>query len=86
MCIDTKKISWKIYYCIDSNRFFISSNEYSFWKFFSIFPTMEDAIRYFESNVNEFIRIRNKIVKDINAIAVSSNIFLEETSKMYSGK
>ena len=82
---DTKYSTWIIAYCADTDSFFVTNERHFFWQYEKEFLSEEDAIKYFENHVNEFIEKHNEIIKNVGGGRDNSYyIFLENTTRMYS--
>lgn len=83
--LDTEYSTYKIAFCPDTDSFFVTNQRYFFWEHDKEFETEEDGVKYFETNVNEFCNISEKIMNQ--SMFPNHNwgdkVFLENTGKWY---
>lgn len=83
---DTKYSTWIIAFCPDINSFFATNERHFFWESEENFESEQLAIEYFEHHINDFVKTRNEISKDIGGIRLSSSVYLENTCMCYEWK
>lgn len=84
----SKKYStYIIGYCPDTDEFFVTRHRHFYWESGRDFKTKEDAIGYFESNVQYFIHVKNHILMScIQFYKPEDKVWLSNTDKWYYGK
>ena len=80
---DTKYSTWIIAFCPDINSFFATNERHFFWESEENFESEQLAIEYFEHHINDFVKIRNEMAKDIGGIRLSSRVYLVNTGMWY---
>ena len=75
--------SWIITYCLDTNSFFVTNQRHFFWEYDTEFLRERDAIDYFRSHIDEFIRIRKDILSNSGGWKPNSDMFLENTQERF---
>lgn len=75
---NTEFTTWIIAYCLDTNSWFCTNERFFFYEYEKEFKTEADGIKYFENNIQEFIKINNTI-REI----ISNSVFLDNTMKYY---
>ena len=80
---NTKYSTWIIAFCPDINSFFATNERHFFWESEENFESEQLAIEYFEHHINDFVKIRNEMAKDIGGISFSSNVYFLNTGISY---
>lgn len=75
--------TWIIAYCLDTNSFFITDQRHFFWEYDNEFPCESDAIKYFKTHLNEFWKIRNKMLNSTCGWSINSDLYLENTQESF---
>ena len=79
--------TYVIAFCPDTDSFFAINQRNFYWETDEEFETEYDAIEYFESNLNHFANIHDRIMSEMFARADygrgKSCLFLENTNKTY---
>lgn len=78
--------TWIIAYCPDTNSFFVTNKRFFFWSYNSEFESEDEAINFFKNHLDEFIEVRNNILKNTGGWNINSDIYLENTEESFSVK
>lgn len=79
---NTEYPTWIIAFCPDTDTFFGTNQRHFFWEHDKEFDTEREAVDYFESHVNEFCNIEERIMNGIRG-GWCDKVFLENTNKWY---
>lgn len=73
---NTKRKTYIIAFCPDTNSFFVTNERHFFWESDQDFDSEESAIDYFESHVKVFTDIARKMIN-------TKKVWLENTARWY---